>query len=100
MADTNKTGKATKMFGCLLNLGDYTADKDWGTRRVLRILENLVKCFNKYIRIIYNWHTLCLNANTAVKVVLKNSLLAFSSYRRNISLVYTTLLLSKPLFIL
>lgn len=49
---------------------------------MLHILENLERCFNKYIRIIYNWHTLCLNANTAVKVVLKNSLLAFFSYRR------------------
>lgn len=88
------------MFDILSNLGGYVADKDWGMRRVLHILENLAKCFNKYIRIIYNWHTLCLNANTAVKVVLKNSLLAFSSYRRNISLVYTTFLLSKPLFIL
>lgn len=63
-------------------------------------LESWKKCSNKYIRIIYNWHTLCLNANTAVKVVLKNSLLAFSPYRRNTPLVYTTHLLSKPLFIL
>lgn len=33
-------------------------------------------------------------------MVLRNSLLAFSPYRRNIPLVYTTHLLSKPLFIL
>jgi hypothetical protein len=79
---------------------NYMADRGWGARRVLPILENLVKCFNKYIRIIYNWHTLCLNANTAVKVVLKNSLLAFFSFRKNIFLVYSTHLLSKPLFIL
>ena len=77
-----------------------SADKNWGARRVLHILENLVRCFNKSIRIVYNWHTLCLDANTAVKVALKNSLLAFFSYRRNISLVYTPLLLSRPLFIL
>lgn len=69
-------------------------------KEMLHVVENPVKCCNKYIRIIYNWHTLCLNANTAVKVVLKNSLLAFSAHRRNISLVYTTPLLSKPLFIL
>lgn len=99
VTDASKASKGTHLI--LSHPGDYFVDRSWGLRRILHVLENLEeKGFNKYIRIIYNWHTLCLNANTAVKVVLKNSLLAFSPHRRNIPLVYTTHLPSKPLFIL
>lgn len=99
MTDTNEASKGTHLIS-LLPRWLYSWQEPGSEKNTPCLRESWKKCFNKYIRIIYNWHTLCLNANTAVKVVLKNSLLAFPPYRRNIPLVYTTRSLSKPLFIL